>query len=357
MRAPTKSMSYEYLNTRVRLMLARLLTPAQFHALLELRSLQELTNALAETDYAPELQRTVVEFSGYELIEQTVLRNAQRAFSKLVSIAPEGPKLLIELLLERFEVFNLKTILRGYHARLSPAETARGLFPSLLYPMAFYDELLKRTGVREALDYLLSVGHRYYKPLAEVFPEYERTGKLALLEHSVDAFYFAHSRGVLDELRDENAQIVRTVLGTEVDLLNLIYALRLVEAGVRAEERYRYILDGGEHLSKNLVRHLLDSEDKSALLKKLERTDYHRALKALNENASVAQIQEHLENYLYREHSRLDKQDFFNIRMTIAYLWRKRAEMTNLRVIAMGLARRTARAQIEANLIPLEVFK
>ncbi|MDW8111598.1 MAG: V-type ATPase subunit [Candidatus Bipolaricaulota bacterium] len=350
-------MSYEYLNTRVRLMLARLLTPAQFSALLELRSLDELIHALAETDYAPELQRASVEFSGYELIEQTVLRNAQRAFSKLVSIAPEGPKLLIELLLERFEVFNLKTVLRGYHAALPPDEIAQGLYPTILYGTVFYDELLRRTGVREALDYLLSVGHRYYKPLADVFPEYERTGKLALLEHSIDAFYFAHSRQVLDELRDENAQIVRRVLSTEVDLLNLIYALRLVEAGVRADERYRYILDGGEHLSRDLVRELLDSEDKRALLKKLQRTEYHRVLQTLNENASVAQIQEHLENYLYREHSRLDKQDFFNIRMTIAYLWRKRAEMTNLRVIAMGLARRTARAQIEANLIPLEVLR
>lgn len=350
-------MSYEYLNTRVRLMLARLLTPAQVGALLELRSLAEMVNALAETDYALELQRASVEFSGYELIEQTVLRNAQRSFSKLVSIAPEGPKQLIELLLERFEVFNLKTILRGYHARISPVETARGLYPALLYPMAFYEELLKRPGLREVLDYLLSTGNRYYKPLAQVFPDYERTGKLALLEHAVDAFYFTHAQQVLAEMRDENAQMVRRVLGTEVDLLNMIYALRLVEAGVRTDERYRYILDGGERLSTDFVRTLLDCAEKSALLQRLERTEYQRALKGLSASTPVAQIQEHVENYLYREHSRLDKQDFFNIRMTIAYLWRKRAEMTNLRVIAMGLVRGTERAQIEENLIPLEILR
>lgn len=350
-------MSYEYLNTRVRLMLARLLTPTQFSALLELRSLEQMTNALTETDYAPELQRASVEFSGYELIEQTVLRNAQRSFSKLVFIAPEGPKQLIKLLLERFEVFNLKTILRGYHAAIPAEEIAQGLYPTILYGTVFYEELLKRSSIREALDYLLSAGNRYYKPLAEIFPEYERTGRLALLEHAVDAFYFAHSRQTLAEMRDENAQIVRTVLGTEADLLNVIYALRLVEAGVRADERYRYILDGGERLIPTVVRTLLDSEDKSALLKKLERTEYQRGLKGLGEEIRVAQIQERLENYLYREHSRLDKQEFSNIRMTIAYLWRKRAEMTNLRVIAIGLARGTECAQIEANLVPLEILK
>ncbi len=350
-------MSYEYLNTRVRLMLVRLLTPAQFNDLLELRSLEELTNYLAETDYAPEIQRASVEYSGYELIEQTVLRNAQRAFSKLAFIAPEGPKGLIELLLERFEVFNLKTILRGYHAGISPEETAHSLYPSILYPLAFYEELLKRQSIREVLDYLLSVGNRYYRPLAEIFPEYERSGKLALLEHSIDSFYFANARKLLAEMRDGNAQIVRTVLGTEVDLLNIVYALRIVEAEVRTDEKYRYILEGGERLPPSVVRELLDAQDKIALLKRLARTEYQRALKRLGENARVAQVQECLENYLYREHGRLDKQEFSNIRMAVAYLWRKIAEMTNLRVIASGLERRAPREQIEENLIPLEVLR
>lgn len=350
-------MSYEYLNTRVRVLLAKLLKPRQFAALLELHSLEAMVSMLAETDYVLEIQRASVEYSGYELIEQAVARNAQRAFRKLAQMAPDEPKQLIELLLERFEVFNLKTILRGYHAQISPEETARSLYPSILYPPAFYQELLKYEHIRGLLDYLLGVGNRYYKPLAEAFPHYERTGKLATLEHALDAFYFSHARATLGAMKDKNAQLIRTVLGTEADILNLVYALRVLEAGIRTAEKYHYILDAGERLSPKFAHELLECAEKSAFFKMLERTAYYRVLQPLDERVTAAQFQDRLENFLYRDHCYINKQELFDIKMSVAYIWRKIAEMTNLRVIASGLSRGVSRAQIEANLIPLEVLR
>ncbi|MFN4218730.1 MAG: V-type ATPase subunit [Candidatus Bipolaricaulia bacterium] len=349
-------MSYEYLNTRVRVMLAKLLTPEQFEMLLDLRELGELVNALAQTDYAQEIERCSVEFSGYELIEHAVLRNGQRAFTHLIRIAPQDPRELLTLVLERFEVFNLKTIVRGFHVRASPEEIARNLYPSLVYPVAFYQELLSLKTLRSALDYLLSTGNRYYKPLAEVFPEYERTGKLALLEHALDSFYFAQARELLQQRHDENARVIRDALGTEADILNLVYALRVVEAGVQAHEKYRYILEGGRSLAREAVRDLLDSSDASDFWGKFARTSYFKKLGAPHEQLSAPRLQERLENLLYAELCRLELARLFDIRMSLSYIWRKSAEITNLRVIASGLMRQVPRAQIEENLIPLEVL-
>lgn len=349
-------MSYEYLNTRIRVMLAKLLTPKQFEALLELRDLSGLVNALAETDYAPEIERCSVEFSGYELIEQAVLRNGQRAFTHMLRIAPEDPRQLIALVLERFEVFNLKTIVRGLHVGASPDEIARNLSPSLVYTLAFYQELLRHETLRGMLDYLLSTGNRYYQPLAEVFAEYERTGKVALLEHALDSFYFAHARALLQERADENALIVRDALGTEADVLNLVYALRVVEAGVQSDEKYRYILEGGRVLSRDAVRELLNASDAREFWGKFARTSYFKELGAPQEQLDAPRFQERLENLVYAKMCRLDLGQLFDIHMALSYIWRKSAEMTNLRVIASGLARHAPRAQIEKNLIPLEVF-
>jgi V/A-type H+-transporting ATPase subunit C len=345
-------MSYEYLNTRIRVMLAKLLKPEHFQALLELRELGELVNALADTDYAPEIERCSLEFSGYELIEQAVLRSGQRAFTRLMRIAPEEPRELITLVLERFEVFNLKTIVRGLHVGVSPEEMSRNLYPSIVYPLAFYQELLQRETLRGMLDYLLSTGNRYYKPLAEVFPEYERTGKLALLEHAVDSFYFSHAQQLLHERKDKNAELVLQALGAEADMLNLVYALRIIESGVQSEEKYRYILEGGRALSPLAVRELLDSTEQSDFWKKLARLPYGAHLEQL----SAPRLQERLENLLYAELCHLDVGRLFDMQMAISYIWRKSAETTNLRVIASGLVRHAPRAQIEENLIPLEVL-
>src|SRR4030067_3278638 len=124
-------MSYEYLNTRLRFMKMRLLTPQQFKSLIELRDLEEVIHALAETDYGPEIETSSLEYSGYALIENALVQHVQRVFSKLFRMAFDDARILMRVLLERFEVFNLKTILRGFHVEADPEETALSLFPTI----------------------------------------------------------------------------------------------------------------------------------------------------------------------------------------------------------------------------------
>lgn len=347
-------MSYEYLNTRLRFMKAKLLKPQDFATCLEMQELSDFINFLAQTDYGPEIERSSVEYSGYKLIEDVLMRNGQRVFSKLYQIAPEGPKTLIRIVLERFEVFNLKTILRGFHVGAPPEEIEKSLYPTILSPTAFYQELLQKESIGACIDYLVTVGSRYYKPLTASFPDYERTRKLAVLENSLDAFYFGGSRDLLRDIGDENAGLVRLSLGTEVDVLNLVYALRVVEEAVESEEKYKYILNGGERLSEYFIKELIDSGDKAGFFRKLEGTYYVRKLGGFDGALSVGEFQERLENFLYREQCRLDIGRIFDIHLALVYIWRKTVEMTNLRVIASGLWRRASREEIERKMIWIE---
>jgi hypothetical protein len=56
-------MSFEYLNTRLHFMKAKLLGPSDFARYLDMHDLGDLIAALAETDYGPELERNSVEYS------------------------------------------------------------------------------------------------------------------------------------------------------------------------------------------------------------------------------------------------------------------------------------------------------
>jgi V/A-type H+-transporting ATPase subunit C len=347
-------MSYEYLNTRLRFMKVKLLKPAQYEQFLDMRDLADFTNALAETDYGPEIERSSVQYSGYSLIEEALMQNVQRAFSKLYSIAFDDAHTLIRVLLERFEVFNLKTILRGFHVSTDPEETARSLFPTILYPTSFYQELLKRDGISAVIDYLLTVGNRYYKPLSMAYPDYEASGKLALLESAVDSFYLGGSRQTLQGIGDDNAVAVRRMLGTETDILNLVYALRVVEEAVESEEKYHYILKGGELLAEEFIKELLDSPDKASYFRRFGGTHYAQRLGDVEDSLEVSTFQERLENYLYKENCRLDPGRTFDIHLASVFIWRKNVEMTNLRVVASGLWRRAPREEIERKMIWIE---
>jgi len=344
-------MAYEYLNTRLRYLKARLLRPSEFGSYLDMDDFDEFTAALAETDYADELERASVEHTGYNMVEQAIVAHTQRVFQKLHNIAFDEPKQLIALILERFEVFNLKTIFRGFHAGTDPDTIRESLFPTILYPTSFYETLLDREGIGAIIDELLTVGNRYYRPLAQAYSEYESNGQLALMELALDRHYFAGSRTLLDQLDSANADAVRHMLGTEVDILNLVYAMRVLDTTVDAAERDRYVLGGGDRLDERTIQSLLESPDRASFIRTVEETYYGRRLGALDESLDANAFQEQLENLLYREMTHLEPGQFFDIGLAATYIWRINAEAINLRVIAGGLYRRASRAEIERRLI------
>jgi len=347
-------MSFEYLNTRLRYMKRDLLGPDQFRSFLGMSELDELIHSLAESDYADEIEQSSVEFSEYELVENALIQHGQRVFGKLYRMAFDDSRVLIRILLERFEVFNLKTILRGFHVDSDPEDTAASLFPTILYPTSFYQELLKRDGIGSVLDYLLTVGNRFYKPLSEALPQYESTKKLAVLESALDSSYFAGSRKTLQSIGDDNSKLVRRIIGTETDVLNMIYAMRLVESGVQSEEKYSYIIEGGERFRDETARDLLSSPDKSTLIRKISDSYYGKRLGEIEESISANELQERFENFLYSEYCVSDPQEIFDIRMASSFIWRKTAEMTNVRVIASGLWRNAAKDEVMKRLIWVE---
>ncbi|HED04492.1 MAG TPA: hypothetical protein ENI60_06975 [Candidatus Fraserbacteria bacterium] len=347
-------MSYEYLNTRLHALRAKLLPPDAWERLLGLSELSELVNYLAETDYAPEIEASSVEYSGYALVEDALLRHGGRILGRIYRMDMGEPHLLIGLVLERFDLFNLKTILRGFHAEASQEEIAQTLYPTVLMPLSFYQELLKHEDIAGCIDYLLAVGHRDHKPLAAALPEYDSSGKLALLESALDSFYFGSSRAKLLSMGGHNAAQVRRALGSEADLLNIVYALRVVEEGVSSEERYRYILAGGENLTREFVRKLIDSGDPAVFARLLGETPYAPLLEGFEEALAANTLQERLESSLYERNCHFNVGQPFSIGLALALIWRQQVEMTNLRVITQGLAYHAARADIERNMIRLE---
>jgi len=147
---------------------------------------------------------------------------------------------------------------------------------------------------------------------------------------------------------------VRHILGTEADILNLVYALRVVEAGVESEEKHRYILPGGEKLSEEFVRDLLNSPDKPSFVRRLSGTYYQNKLGEIPEEITANELQERLENLLYQENCQFDPERLFDIHMAAVFIWRTNVEVTNLRVIASGLWRRAPLEEIEKKLIWVE---
>ena len=92
-------------------------------------------------------------------------------------------------LLGRWDIFNLKTILRGKHLHLTAAEIAEGLLPVGALSQVDLDGLSGQGDVKAVVDWRPRGGCRRQPRCARASREYQRSGELADLELALDRFY------------------------------------------------------------------------------------------------------------------------------------------------------------------------
>ena len=103
---------YPYTNTRVRVMKTRLLKENDFRKMLKM-SVPELAAYLNSSDYGREISELAPMFEGSNLLEYSLNRNLENTFNKILAFSIKSPGEQAKLYLKRFDVFNVKTFLRG----------------------------------------------------------------------------------------------------------------------------------------------------------------------------------------------------------------------------------------------------
>ncbi|MGQ0572495.1 MAG: V-type ATPase subunit, partial [Armatimonadota bacterium] len=104
---------FPYINARVRAMRSRLLSAAQLEDLLATPTLAAFLQALASTPYGGDLQEALVRYEGLRAVDEALTRNFQHATQKILKFADGRPRELIEVVLLRWDLENLRAIVRG----------------------------------------------------------------------------------------------------------------------------------------------------------------------------------------------------------------------------------------------------
>ena len=120
---------YAAANARVRGRIGRLLSPAQWGVLLNSSDVGEFLQYLSVTTYQPVLAAVDIEGPDPGEIERRLWQHLARSYRAPLPFMPGGAKDLLAWLWRRFEVENLKTILRGVKSGATPAHIRRTLVP------------------------------------------------------------------------------------------------------------------------------------------------------------------------------------------------------------------------------------
>lgn len=330
---------YGYGNARVRGMKSRLLNRAFLDSLIAAPEIGNLIQALSDTEYGPDLEEALIRGRDAAAVDEALKNNMVRTFRKVFGFLNEEAAYILTTLLGRWDVFNIKTILRGKHMHLTAEEINEGLLPAGYMTQIDLEAMATMSDIRGVVDTAVTWGLPFAHAMREGYGAYMRSGELADLELAMDRYYTDWASTRLGR-RSANMQMAKRLLGIQVDILNLVMVFRLQKADMESVEVETFFLEGGRDVGRELYRELARMSDIDEVLDRLRGTPYGKTLDDASihylEENTIAVFERALEDYLVRKALAFGTGDPLGIGVIIAYLWAKQNEITNLRIIVKG---------------------
>jgi V/A-type H+-transporting ATPase subunit C len=330
-----------YANARLRGMRANLLPRAFYDRLMESADVGQAIKDLMGTDYAADLEAELVHGRTAAVIDGALKDNMVRAYRKVLSFLHPSARTLLSTLLGRWDVFNIKTILRGVHNEVPLEEIKKSFFPAGYLSEADLEALTQFDEVGAVINTMAMWGLVYAAPLRKAFPDYTKDNDLAPLELALDQQYAAWASSRLVG-GSADVDIARRILGMQIDTSNLVMVFRLLKADMGSTKAEKYFLEGGHVVRRDLFLELARMSDVDEVLDRLKRTPYggaldEAALRYLESN-TITVFERALEEQLMRRALMAGVKDPHGVGVAIAYLYGKQNEITNLRIVVKGIS-------------------
>jgi V/A-type H+-transporting ATPase subunit C len=319
-------------------MKSRLLSHRDLDDLILKPDLESLIANLEKGPYREDIIEAKGLSSGILSIESALRQNFIKTFRKIQDFAEqkEEAKEYIAIFLHRWDVQNIKTILRGKNIRVTIEEILDCLVPAGELDDATLKELLKQPDVKAVIDLLATWQIRYANPLTEAFPEFVKSKDLAILECALDRYYYADALATVKK-PSYNNNLIRDLISLEVDVVNARTVLRMVRDHVDPADAQRYLIGGGKEFDEKTLASLLSLSTIKDVVKALAATQY-RFLADVPESAirtqKISVIEKELERFLIKKGVGAFLLDPLSVASVIGYFWAKNNEITNIRIIS-----------------------
>lgn len=326
-------------------MKSRLLSRRDLEALSDAGSLRALVAALARTPYRRELESALVRLTDREAILVALRDDLETTVTSIRRFYSGGAAVRVNLLLQAYDIRNLKAVLRGIGSQAAPDEIRSALLPAGTLTRDVLLELAQAPNPRTAIDLLATMGLPFARPLLHL-----RAGRpgatIQEMEVQLDRWYFEDALASAAELADET---LLAALQLEADLVNLQTVLRLAAAPDERRtlgewlgtEELDELFVGPGRISFELLTNAVRQESVPGAVELLAQTPYagplSRGLELHRRNGRLSSFERQLHRFRLASYTRLIARQPLAIGVVLGYLALKTNEVDNLRWIANGI--------------------
>jgi len=328
--------NYAYACTRVKAKKRFLLSRDAYSRLLVM-DVHEIGRFLGETQYRDEMTRYATRYSGANLVEVAVTRNLADTYSDILSFTTGHLRDMVGNYLKRWDMFNVKTILRGKLTGVSDEEIVDTLVPAGAFSEGYLRTLVALGSVQEIMDALVlepSLG--ITQELARDVVESRRVARLE--DHLDKNLYYDLLKVVRGMTRAD--ELLRDFIRWEVDVTNLKVMLKLKAEKLPEDRLLKYLIPGGMEFNMERLKVMAQAEGLLPVIEELEKSsiyeDIKPALEKFKEDQRLSALTIALDKALIHRSEKFAHFYPLSVLPIINYMVSKKTEVDNIRIISRG---------------------
>lgn len=344
--------AYAAINARVRILFSTLLSASQLAALGDAPDLASLSDQLKLTSYAADLEVVKASDLTSRDLESALKKRVAAVYQSVIHSAPGDSRGILIQLYRRYEVSNLKAVLRAIATGLSTNGVRRSweevrelMFPYGPGTVLPQEQMMGAGSIAGAVELLRA--SPYYDVLLFALRRYNAEQSLFPLEVALDLHYWGRLWQATAKLAVSDRGPARRVVGSLLDLNNLMWAIRYrVYQALSEEELINYTLPFGYRVHDDDIRSIAAGADIGAVIRRLYPGSSEAAALLEDPRKDLPILELQLKRQVMKDCMATFLGNPFHIGLPLAYLVLQDLEVQDLTVLIEGKASRLAAERI-----------
>jgi V/A-type H+/Na+-transporting ATPase subunit C len=204
-------------------------------------------------------------------IEQELWNVYFKIIEKIIMTSPEVIQTFLKSLLLKYEIWNIKVVLKGILVNLPLQDRNTKLYhiPSIILEREnLYNNLLRVKSIEELKKILSKTP---YKEIVEKgLKKYEETSEIFYLVHELDKFYYSYMINLSEFFPKVEKSLIEMYIRYNLDYYNLNLTFRAVYNNISSKIMRPYLIPNGFLLKRKELELLVNSKDIPEYIANLE---------------------------------------------------------------------------------------
>jgi vacuolar-type H+-ATPase subunit C/Vma6 len=328
-----------------------LLSEAKLKALTENKSVAEFASQLRGTSYQDKIAKATLPLNSRKL-ENVFQENLIDTYIKTVKNSPKTVSSYLKMYIFRFELENIKALIKGVYAELRAEEKQSNIYPPLedfLKNRAVFEEAAKATYLKQLVTAFKKT--EYFSALSLGLKRFEEIGSTLYFDVLLDKQFYEKLCMAFRELPAKEKRHALFYAGMEIDGFVIFVLLRGKALNYDAQWLRVAIPKCSLNLSKETIDALISAADYESALNIVMKSSYGKYFaKAQTVQETLTNAQKAFRNALFEHALRNRVAEEFNVAVPLGFMVQKEAETRNLAAIVLGLDNAVKPEEIQGKL-------